>query len=587
MIIFSTLANVFWEMSSYVFLAQTVAIFVLLQIVDKSGNAYIRTGLALDYAISQVISNWLSYALMYANMKFLTCGSMSVNIALIVYIVRMKVMRLPTDEENPNFRSPVKKFFYVLFFFLSTSWFVQDLMDRFIVHNYHNEATFSYHFDVILTMFHAKLPSFYSLLTYYRENVIDLITIGTMRVYCVVFIFKNLSVYLAIKFYNMLHQKHEAVQETQERAKNYVIEDFLETNRVTMKDLSDPKTEKRIQKDLEILEQCNFDYDMYKREKKRVKTDTKIEKENFLNDIKKLKNQIHHKGDKTHLNKSDESETETKVNSDEDEEDVKKTEELEDEVKLKPEKTESVDESTCYHVQPFYAFALLNTFAIFFVSLKYVSTPLFCLLSATLPSRSWFHKTSSVYWIFYMFLVLCTFNYPGYRNLRGQLQMKSEYRNAELESLIHWIDKTEPNAVFGAPIEIAAHILLTTKRPIVNHPLIEYHDMIERTRALYSIFSKRLSTDIYNQLVKLRVQYVVISYESCFIGSKEGLRLIDIFDYLEPENYDKKAFCVSLFQKNNPTFLKVFENVKYIVIQIFSQSIQLELKKKSVLEFSI
>lgn len=561
---------------------------MLLQIVDKSGTPYIKTGLALDYAISHVISNWLSYALMYGNMKFLTSGSMSVNAALIIYIVRIKVMRLPSEEENPNFRSPIRRFFYVLFFFLSTSWFVQDLMDRFVVHNYHIEATQSYHIDVILTMFHVKQPSFYSLLTYYRENIHDTITMGTLRVYCVVFIFKNLSVYLAIKFYDMLHQKHEMVQETQERAKNYVIEDFLESNRITMKDLSDPKTEKRIQKDLEILKECNFDYEAYKMLKKRSKVDTKIEKENFLNDIKKLKTQIQ-KGEKAKQNKDSQP---LVVESDEEEAKAReeRSGESDDEptVAEKPEEAGFEDVASLYYVQPFYMFALLNTFTMFFVALRFVFTPFLCLLSATLPSRSWFHKTSSVYWIFYLFLVLCTFNYPGYKNLSGQLAAKSEYRNAELEGLIHWIDKTEPNAVFGAPIEVAAHILLTTKRPVVNHPLIEYQDMIERTRSLYSIFSKRLSTDIYNQLVKLRVQYVVISYDSCFVGSKEGgLRLIDIFDYLEPENYEKKAFCVSLFQKHNPTFLKVFENVKYIVIQIFSQSIQLELNKKGVLEFQM
>lgn len=588
MIIFTTLANVFWEMSTHLFLAQTLAVFMLLQIVDKSGTPYIKTGLALDYAISHVISNWLSYALMYGNMKFLTSGSMSVNAALIIYIVRIKAMRLPSEEENPNFRSPIRRFFYVLFFFLSTSWFVQDLMDRFVVHNYHIEATQSYHIDVILTMFHVKQPSFYSLLTYYRENIHDTITMGTLRVYCVVFIFKNLSVYLAIKFYDMLHQKHEMVQETQERAKNYVIEDFLESNRITMKDLSDPKTEKRIQKDLEILKECNFDYEAYKMLKKRSKVDTKIEKENFLNDIKKLKTQIQ-KGEKAKQNKDSQP---LVVESDEEEAKAReeRSGESDDEptVTEKPEEAGFEDVASLYYVQPFYMFALLNTFTMFFVALRFVFTPFLCLLSATLPSRSWFHKTSSVYWIFYLFLVLCTFNYPGYKNLSGQLAAKSEYRNAELEGLIHWIDKTEPNAVFGAPIEVAAHILLTTKRPVVNHPLIEYQDMIERTRSLYSIFSKRLSTDIYNQLVKLRVQYVVISYDSCFVGSKEGgLRLIDIFDYLEPENYEKKAFCVSLFQKHNPTFLKVFENVKYIVIQIFSQSIQLELNKKGVLEFQM
>lgn len=525
---------------------------------------------------------------MYGNMKFITSGSMSVNMAMIIYIFRMKIMRLPNDEENPNFSSPLRRFIYVMFFFLSTSWFVQDLMDRFLPHNQHNEATIPYHIDTILTMVHVKLPSFYTMLTYYRETVHDLITIGTLRVYCIVFLFKNLSIYVAIKFYDMLHQKNEAVHEIQERAKNYVIEDFLESNRITMKDLSDPKTEKRIQQDLDLLEACGFDYEMYKQEKKRSKADTKLEKENFLNDIKKLKTQIH-KGDKTLLNKAEDmkvSEPVTKPTDDTEEE--SNNESNSEEVKsdsIKPETTSNDSDISMYYIQPFYTFALLQTFTMFFVALKFVVTPFLCLLSATLPSRSWFHKTSSVYWIFYIFIMLWTFNFPGYKNLHAQHQKKSEYRNPELESLIHWIDKTEPNAVFGAPIEISAHILLTTKRPIVNHPLIEYPDMIDRTRSLYTIFSKRQSTEIYNQLVKLRVQYVVISYESCFVGSKEGLRLIDIFDYLEPDNYDKKAFCVSLFQKHNPTFLKVFENVKYIVIQIFSQSIQLELKKKSVLEF--
>jgi C-mannosyltransferase DPY19L len=108
----------------------------------------------------------------------------------------------------------------------------------------------------------------------------------------------------------MLHQRYQKINEDahemQERAKNYVIEDFLESNRITMKDLSDLKTKKMIQENLVLLEQCNYDYDIYKKEKRSLKVDTKIEKENFLNDIKKLKNQIH-KVDKTQMNKTDES----------------------------------------------------------------------------------------------------------------------------------------------------------------------------------------------------------------------------------------------------------------------------------------
>ncbi|KAL7020399.1 hypothetical protein ACKWTF_011511 [Chironomus riparius] len=607
-IIFSTISNIFWDMSSHIFLAQTLALFLLLQCNNRNGISYISSGLVLDFAVSQVIANCLSYFLMYGNIKFLISGNNSANISLIIYIVRMKIVRLPTEEENPNFRSPYKKFFYVLFFYLSTSWFIQDLMDRFVP--YIQDNTTSYHIDLIFAMLHLKLPNFYTLLTYYRDNTNDLINVSTLRVYCLVFLFKNLSIYISIKFYQMLHARRqkidEDVLEMQERAKNYVIEDFLETNRVTMKDLQDPKTEKKIQENLKLLESCNYDYQLYKLEKATKKIDIKTEKANFLNDIKKLKTQIHRteksKNEKRQkaidsCSSNEESEHETlepeqEKNEEEDVENVENEKKEPTDTKNKKSNSKPDDSAqksdSPYHVQPYYAFILIQTVLVGCIGLKYILTPFLCLISCTLPSRSWFKKTSTTaYWIFYLFLVACTFNYPGLKSLRYQYDFKNEFRNPELENLIGWIEKTEPNAVFAAPLELSAHILLSTNRPIVNHPLIEYPEMIERTKSLYSIFSKRQSTDVYNQLVKLRVQYVVIPYESCFIASKDGVRLIDIFDYIEPENYDKKAFCVSLFQKSNPSFMKVFENVKYIVIQIFSQSIQLELKKKGFPEVNM
>lgn len=613
-IIFSTIANVFWEMSTHIFLVQTLALFLVLQMHDSRGSSYIANGLVFDFAVSQVMANILSYFIMYGNIKFLISGNMSANIALIIYLVRMKLVRLPTEEENPAFRSPYKKFFYVLFFFLSTSWFIQDLMDRLLP--YVQDNTSSYHVDLIFAMLHLKLPNFYTLLTYYRDNTHELINVATLRVYCLVFIFKNLSIYISIKFYQMLHARRRKIDEDalemQERAKNYVIEDFLESNRVTMKDLSDPKTEKKIQENLKLLEACNYDYQLFKMRKTSKKVDTKIEKANFLNDIKKLKTQIHqHSSEQAKLERklvkssidevcnssNDESKHETENSNDDDDDDDDnennvlgnekkndKNEKVNDNNKKNDENPSRYAEPR-FRVQPYYAFLLIQTTLLLFIGLKYVISPFLCLISATLPSRSWFKKTSTTsYWIFYIFLVGCTFNYPGLKSLRYQYEFKSEYRNAELEHLMEWIDQTEPNAVFAAPLELSAHILLCTGRPLVTHPLIEYPEMIERTKSLYSVFSKRTSTDVYNQLVKLKVQYVVIPYESCFLASKDGVRLIDIFDYIEPENYDRKAFCVSLFQKTNPTFLKVFENVKYIVIQIFSQSIQLELKKKSFLE---
>lgn len=584
-------------MSTYFFLIQATVVFVLLQLQDKNGNRFIRIGLAFDYALSQLMASWICFVLTYGNIKYMSCGHVCVNWTLMIYVMRTKFLKVEDADDNAN-QSRLRKFCYSFFYFLLMSWSMQDIIDRFIAQRYPGEVFQSNHFDLLLTMMYVKLPNFYAMLTYYRDNVDDLISIPTLRVYSVVFIFKNLSIYVAIKFYDLLHQRYqksnEDILETQERAKNYVIEDFLESNRITFKDLSDPKTEKRIQECLKLLKDCNYDYEAYKLERKSLKPDIKVEKENFLNDIRKLRTQIHrvekaHHSSSASMTKKDEID-ENHSNKNEDAK-AAKTEEKKKTVKENAPESETVDASSktalAYAIQPFYCFAILQTLALSLISLKYLQTPFLCILSATLPSRSWFHKSSSVYWIFYMFLVLCTFNYPGFKNLKSQYSKKDEFRNPELENLIHWIDKTEPFAVFGAPAEISAHILLTTKRPIVNHPLIEAPEMLERTKNLYSIYSKRSSTDIYNTLVKLRVQYVVISYESCFIGSKDGIRLIDIYDYFESENYDKKAFCMSMFQKNNPTFLKVFENVKYIVIQIFSQSIQLELKKKSFLELNM
>lgn len=494
------------------------------------------------------------------------------------------------DEDESNLsQSKIKKFFYSFFYFLLMSWSMQDIVDRFIAQKYPSEVYHTQHFDMLLTMMYVKMPNFYAMLTYYRDSVDDLISAPTLRIYAIVFIFKNLSIFVAIKFYDFLHQRYqkslEDVSDMQERAKNYVIEDFLESNRITFKDLSDPKTEKRIQDCLKLLKDCNYDYEEYKHLRRNLKpADIKVEKENFLNDIKKLKTQIHKRrgGNGESSNHEDENHSNREAMAE-----IRKKNTKENTATESETAADSSQKALAYAIQPFYCFAILQTVAISLISLKFVLTPFLCILSATLPSRSWFHKTSLVYWIFYMFLVLCTFNYPGVKNLKSQFSRKNEFRDAELENLIHWIDKTEPYAVFGANAEIAAHILLATKRPIVNHPLIESPEMLERTKSLYSIYSKRASTDIYNQLVKLRVQYVVISYESCFLGSKDGVRLVDIYDYFESEHHDKKAFCMSMFQKNNPTFLKVFENVKYIVIQIFSQSIQLELKKKSFLEFNM
>ena len=533
---------------------------------------------------------------MYGNSAFLISSNMSINAGLVLYLFPMKITQPHNEDDFPNIRGPIKKFIYHTFMFFSLSIFVQDVTDRFLPIT--AESTSRYYVDFLLVKMGLKVPNLITLLAFYQPQD-ELLNLETVKLYNIMFVFKNLSLFIVIKLFHILQKRREKINEDThemiERAKNYLIEDFLEENRITMKDLTEAKTEKQIAESLKLLKKCNYDYEIYKEEKKLLKTDKAHEKMNFLNDIKKLKTEAQNRDRKTKVQSDEKTEESPKNKSLEVGEDVEEKvvseEEGEEEEKTPPPPTaDNKEEHNIrdeFDIQPYYLFCIIQTFLLSFTALKFVLTPFLCLLASTLPSRSWFSKSSSVYWIIYVFLIVCTFNYPGIANIQEQYHEKGDFNNPELENLIKWIDKTEPTAVFGAPMEVSAHILLTTQRPIVNHPLIGYADMAERTRNIYSVFSKKTSTEIYNLLVKLRVQYVVIPYESCYLASKHGIRLLDIYDFIEPENYNNLPFCVSLFQKTNPTFLKVYENFKYIVIQIFSQSIQLELKKNNIQEYQM
>lgn len=51
--------------------------------------------------------------------------------------------------------------------------------------------------------------------------------------------------------------------------------------------------------------------------------------------------------------------------------------------------------------------------------------------------------------------------------------------NPALEDLINWIQKETPReeAAFAGPMPIMSSILLTTQRPVINHPHYEYANL--------------------------------------------------------------------------------------------------------------
>lgn len=61
----------------------------------------------------------------------------------------------------------------------------------------------------------------------------------------------------------------------------------------------------------------------------------------------------------------------------------------------------------------------------------------------------------------------------------------------------------------------------------------------------------------------------------------------EIWDFIDPDNKKNTQFCVELFEKPHSNFLIVFSNEKYLVIKIFSQSVELELMKNNIVELKM
>ena len=169
-------------------------------------------------------------------------------------------------------------------------------------------------------------------------------------------------------------------------------------------------------------------------------------------------------------------------------------------------------------------------------------------------------------------------------NLRQQRQVMGEYQNPALEELIDWINKNlPPTAVLAGPMPTMANLLLSTGRPIVNHPHYEDVGIRERTKKVYSIFSRRSVEEVHRSLVSLKVEYLVILGPYCLTTQRDGCSLTEVWDEEEPElkSQGREPVCPKLW--NNPPlpFVKMFRNQEYAVLRVASKTLNIEQQPKT------
>ena len=120
-----------------------------------------------------------------------------------------------------------------------------------------------------------------------------------------------------------------------------------------------------------------------------------------------------------------------------------------------------------------------------------------------------------------------------------------EYSDLALEEMFEWIVKNTPReGVFAGPMPTMANLLLSTGRPVVNHPHYEDAGLRERTKQVapdqshrnniqpvfqvYTVFSRRPPSQVHRALADLRVEYLVLSAPWCLTTERGGCALTEV-----------------------------------------------------------
>ncbi|GAA6217224.1 probable C-mannosyltransferase DPY19L1 [Lates japonicus] len=240
-------------------------------------------------------------------------------------------------------------------------------------------------------------------------------------------------------------------------------------------------------------------------------------------------------------------------------------------------KTEDVDEAAgseiaakgelVYHSLQLVAFAVL---AILIMRLKLFLTPHMCIMASLICSKQLFA------WIgekfkhqIVVFAVMAIMAIQGVANLQAQWAIIGEFSNLPQEELLDWIqDNTRPDSVFAGAMPTMASVKLSTGRPIVNHPHYEDAGLRERTKLVYSMYSRMSGETVKRNLMKLGVDFFVLEDSWCTRRTRPGCSMPEIWDIEDPQNVGKTPLCTHMSRNSRPHFTTVFSNDIYKVLKV-------------------
>ncbi|WKX98657.1 hypothetical protein Q1695_013949 [Nippostrongylus brasiliensis] len=190
-----------------------------------------------------------------------------------------------------------------------------------------------------------------------------------------------------------------------------------------------------------------------------------------------------------------------------------------------------------------------SVMAVLIMRLKLFLTPHLCICSALLANNKLLrsirvHLDKRIHLVVVV-AIIAAMAYEGKSNIEKQLRIKGEYSNPEQEQLFEWIMKeTKPDAVFAGTMPVMANVKLSTLRPIVNHPHYEDVGIRNRTKTIYSMFSRKPIGEMHEILKDMGVNYFVFQLFNCAPDpTRPYCAYRGMWDEEDPANVDRVSNC--------------------------------------------
>ncbi|XP_055304151.1 C-mannosyltransferase dpy-19 homolog [Sitodiplosis mosellana] len=603
---FTAFAILAWDFSTYIFTTQIVIILLMVKMrLIKRRHIFLQNFILSHIMARLIANNIVKYGWVEFHQKPMNfdCSAL---ITLLLYIVQ----KYPTKQQRLR---TIERVILRLFLLVMAFTTILELVSE--------RNFYSQYMDVLLTKLYLKEPSFTSLLTMCRKDY-KFIDFATLNAYNCLFVSKVLIVFMLTWVVNWLKRQRdldECSDDRIQRAKNYLLEDYLEENKLSMADLAKIEKNSKLQECMDLLKVCKYDYERYKMERKRMLEEEsrerpQIERDAFLNEVRRFKSEIsestegcpvddieiNHPPEDSYNDKKD-----TESQNDTNEQPNGDTVGNDDSTSNNNDGGGDDEEEEVYDwrklltiERPEYFYNLAQTAAFFIltvliIKVKYVLTPFLCLMATTFPPKALIPRNYSLWLIYAIVIGSCMID-RGIHNFREQYNLKEGAESTDnleqnnLHDMLKWIkSNTDRTEVFAGPDDVIGLVLLSTGRPIANNALSNHPTMQERSKIVYSMMSKQDSNSVYVQLAELKIDYIIVSHRDCF-GYNDGCKISTIWDLIQPEYINNIQLCADLFQRANLNFLKIFVNEHYMILKIFERFqidlnlIQVQMQEKNM-----